>query len=384
MNFDYNKSTVYLTVVGSQSYGLSTPESDVDVKGVAIPPTYSKLGFYSSFAQKDSWGDVPEVVTNTDSEFCAEVKKNPPVDRVVYDLAKFVKLAADCNPNMIEVLFTDERFHLFRSPIFERLMDVRDEFVSKKCFNSFQGYALSQLSRIKVAKKWLDNPPDHQPTREEFGLPATQKTLDRSMNGAFNKLFAEMLEVSGKFHEKREFVSQFMDQESPDFVDWIAMVQKLSDRNPGVLTLLEDEIAEAMDLKPQLMRVINREKMYGAALKEWQDFKKWEAGRNPKRAELERKFGYDTKHGMHLCRLVLMCREMLDGRGVKVYRDEDGDFLRGVRAGSMPYDDLLVWCEEQREDLRKAYEVSTLPKLPDMKLLQKVCVEMYEEFYYKN
>lgn len=370
-------NNIFLTVVGSQSYGLSTPESDIDVKGICIPDLEAKFGFYGGFYQKDKWESKDDFITNTENEFCDLVMKDIPKDRVVFDLAKFMKLAADGNPNILEVLFTDEQFHLWKTPEYDKLHAIRDEFISKRCFHSFQGYALSQLSRIKVAKKWLDNPPNHQPTRTEFGLPEDRKLLDTSTNGAFNKLFSEMLEVSGMKHENREFITQFMGGE----VDWLAMVQKLSDREPAIFDLLNEDIAEVMNLRPQMIKLISQEKRYSAALKEWRDYGSWLNNRNPKRAELEKKCGYDSKHALHLCRLISMGKEIIRGEGVQVYRKDDRDFLLGVREGMFTYDELIGWSDKERVEMKQLFEKCTLPKIPNMKKLQAACVEIYQEFY---
>ena len=44
-------NTIFLSIVGSQSYGLSTPQSDVDYKGIAIPPIQYFTGFQNRFEQ---------------------------------------------------------------------------------------------------------------------------------------------------------------------------------------------------------------------------------------------------------------------------------------------------------------------------------------------
>lgn len=369
--------TIFLTVVGSQSYGLANEASDIDVKGIAIPSLDAKFGFYGNFNQKDKWEDKDTFETNTGTEFCDLVMKDIPKDRVIYDLAKFIKLAADGNPSVLEILFTDNRFHLWKTPEYDKLHTIRDEFISKRCFHSFQGYALSQLSRIKVAKRWIDAPPTHQPSRTEFGLPEEQKLLDTSTNGAFNKLFSEMLEVSGMKHENREFINQFMGGE----VDWLAMVQKLSDREPAIFDLLNEDIAEVMNLKPQMIKLISQEKRYSASLKEWRDYNNWVKHRNPKRAKLEKKCGYDSKHALHLCRLISMGKEIISGQGVQVYRKDDREFLLGVRQGMFTYDELIEWSDKERVEMKDLFEKCTLPKIPNMKKLQATCVEIYQEFY---
>jgi predicted nucleotidyltransferase len=73
-------------VAGSQAYGLDTPESDLDVRGVCIPPKRYLLGL-SAFEQWEQQDDVG--------------------DTVIYALTKFVHLALACNPNIIELLYTD-------------------------------------------------------------------------------------------------------------------------------------------------------------------------------------------------------------------------------------------------------------------------------------
>jgi predicted nucleotidyltransferase len=44
MNFPYKERTIFLTLTGSHAYGLSTPESDIDLRGVLIPPKNISLG----------------------------------------------------------------------------------------------------------------------------------------------------------------------------------------------------------------------------------------------------------------------------------------------------------------------------------------------------
>lgn len=83
------KNLIYETVVGSTAYGLNTPESDVDVKGVTIPPKEYYFGM-RTFEQQE----------------CGK-------DHVIYSLRKFVKLARDCNPNIIEMLYTNDKHILF-------------------------------------------------------------------------------------------------------------------------------------------------------------------------------------------------------------------------------------------------------------------------------
>lgn len=122
------QNTLYLTKSGSHAYGTNIETSDLDVKGIAHSPKSYYMGFVNRFEQ-------------------AEFKE--PADAVIYEIQKFFKLAADCNPNIIEMLWTDPSDHLYVDPLMERIIDRRSGFLSKKAKHSFSGYAISQLKRLQ-------------------------------------------------------------------------------------------------------------------------------------------------------------------------------------------------------------------------------------------
>jgi len=49
-NLDWLPSrTIFATVHGSQAYGTNTPESDIDIKGLSVPPKRVLLWLYEEF-----------------------------------------------------------------------------------------------------------------------------------------------------------------------------------------------------------------------------------------------------------------------------------------------------------------------------------------------
>ena len=148
--------TIYLVKHGSQAYGTSIPTSDLDIKGVAIPPAPYFLGSLHRFEQAES--------------------KDP--DAVVFDIRKFVALTTDCNPNIIEILFVDDADVLIASRWSDMLREHRQMFLSKRAQYSFSGYAMAQLKRIKTHRRWLLEPPKKHPERIDFGL-SEQHKVDR-------------------------------------------------------------------------------------------------------------------------------------------------------------------------------------------------------------
>ena len=310
--------TILLTVHGSHAYGLNTPTSDLDVKGIAIPTLDYYTGFLKKFEQD----------TGFKSDVC------------VYDIKKFFQLATDCNPNIIELLYTDEEFILKKTPEGQQLIDNRDLFLSKKAKFTFSGYAISQLKRIKTHKKWLLHPPDHKPTREEFGLMETS-LLSADIVGAIDS----MIGWKANDPEEKEFDE---------------------DRVEGVKARFGANV----------MTMYRKERAYHNAMMNFHQYENWKNNRNPARAELEAKYGYDCKHAMHLVRLLRMCREILEGKGVIVIRSKDRDELLAIRNGAWNYDFLLEWADSMDKEMDSLYETSKLQKEPNRKALDKLCSYM--------
>ena len=170
MEFDLRKHTLLLTVAGSRAYGIHTDSSDVDVKGVAIPPAEYYLGYLKRFEQADKAEHMVVFLDTLSPVELAAVEREK-LEGSIYELQKFCKLAADCNPNILDSLFCRDEEVRFISPLGQMLRENRDLFISAKAKHTFSGYAASQLHRIRGHRKWLLDPPTHQPTRGEFGLP---------------------------------------------------------------------------------------------------------------------------------------------------------------------------------------------------------------------
>ena len=121
------------------------------------------------------------------------------------------------------------------------------------------------------------------------------------------------------------------------------------------------------------------EKAYRSAMKYWTAYRTWRRDRNPVRAALEEQHGYDTKHAMHLCRLLRMGREILEDGEVRVLRP-DAEWLRGVRDGALPYPELLAMAGDLVADLPRLTLASTLPEQPDRTAAEALVIELHERF----
>ena len=84
----YDAEPLYVTRYGSHAFGLATPESDLDLRGIFVAPLDHYLGFQPRV----------EHVQNDDRE----------IEIFYFEITKFFRLAADANPSVLEILFTDE------------------------------------------------------------------------------------------------------------------------------------------------------------------------------------------------------------------------------------------------------------------------------------
>lgn len=118
---------IYKTVAGSRLYGTSRPQSDYDFRGVAIEPLEGLIGLSSRFEQAE--------------------RKEP--DEVIWGLGKFLRLALENNPNILDMLFAPQEHWITAAPAWEYIYDQRHDFLSTKVRQTYVGYAVSQLKRMK-------------------------------------------------------------------------------------------------------------------------------------------------------------------------------------------------------------------------------------------
>lgn len=335
-NLKWLKSrTIFLTKHGSQAYGTSTPQSDLDIKGIAIAPKEYYLGYLNSFEQ-------------------AEVRE--PLDAVIYDVRKFFKLASDCNPNIIEVLFTDIGDWILATEAWTDIHAHRYEFLSKKALHTFSGYAVAQVKRIQSHRHWLLNQPKKQPERSDFGLKNGESTIGKEQLGVINARISKLSDnLAGKGLTKPEV-------EAPEVEDNLVRT-----------------VVALNDLSKELIPIIIAERKYASACRNWSSFQKWKTERNEDRAKLEAQFGYDTKHGAHVVRLLRMLTEILRD-GEVVVRRPDAEELLEVRRGAWSYDKLMEFATDVEKSLPDILAKSPLPYEPDRKALDEVLVNVIIKF----
>lgn len=371
MNFDLKSSLIMLNVSGSQSYGLATETSDLDMKGLAIAPKKVRNSLFYRFEQSENNPIVYDFIGDSHRKIVERCGK--PIESIVYSLDKFFRLCTDCNPNILELLWVHPDDVIHSTPLYDMLRLYRDLFLSKKARFTFLGYAFAQIRRIETHRKWLLNPVLSQPKRSDFDLPEQgvpqymqAETLIRHEIDHWN--FHDLQLQKEDLYEIKERIVQQLTHMS------IALdVDFLSDLN------IRRAACHKIGFDDNLMRILEKEYIYRRELANYNNYCTWKKNRNPERAKLEEKCGLDAKHAAHVVRLTRMGVEILEGKGV-IVRRPDRDELLAIRNGDITYEKLMDYTRSVEKRIDELYKTSSLQHAPDRDKIEALYDAILEKF----
>lgn len=375
MHFDVVPTTILLVVAGSHAYGTETDESDLDVRGICVAPLDIRLSSYKRFEQYED--KLPSAFFDK----LQQLTGGPPLpagvyeidDVVIYDIAKAIKLMGDCNPNMLELLFGDEKDIVLSNEHGDRLRSMRDSFLSLKLKHTYTGYARAQLARIKRHRGYLMGGIPEKPTRKEYGLPEGEGILDQRESSLIDEeIKAKLLSWGIEDFEMTPAERDVLRQRMREF--WSHAIHCSEEELDNKL---EDIAAKSLGLTSEVREALSRERKYRAAMKGFKSYVKWKNERNPKRKELEEKYGFDCKHASHLIRIARMGVEILSTAEIKVKRPDAAELL-GIRQGKRTFEDIVeetTKLEQQMDELHQTNPCG-LPKKVDTDLLDGLTREI--------
>ena len=117
---------VFRCLIGSQAYGLARESSDEDRRGIYQAPA-SMLW---------SLQGAPDFL------------ERPETEEAYWELKHFVVLALKANPNTLECLYSPIIEHVAGAG--HELLAIRDAFLSKLTYQTYNGYVLSQFRKIEI------------------------------------------------------------------------------------------------------------------------------------------------------------------------------------------------------------------------------------------
>jgi uncharacterized protein len=124
---DMRKYVIYRVAVGSRAFGLASDTSDEDRRGVYLPPAEITWSLFKPPEQVEYIGDG--------------------VEEVDWELEKFLRLALQANPNLLEALWSPLVLHADATGL--ELRAIRQSFLSRHLFKTYSGYVLSQFRLMK-------------------------------------------------------------------------------------------------------------------------------------------------------------------------------------------------------------------------------------------
>ena len=335
-------------VSGSKAYGLDTPLSDTDLKGVFYLPREKFYGL----------DYIPQISNETN-------------DEVYYELGRFVDLLSKNNPNLLEMLATPTECILYKHLLMENLS--LELFLSQLCKETFAGYAVSQIKKARGYKKKIVNPMEKdRKTVLDFcyilsGYSSTP-IIDWLKENDYKEEFCGLSSIP---HSKNLFVL-FYDHEHKFDYHGIALQPSANEVSLSSITKGEKEMAYLS---------FNAE-AYSMYCKEYKEYWDWVKNRNDNRyqSNLEHGKKYDSKNMMHTIRLLQVAEEILRDGKLHVKR-ENREQLLSIKSGQMEYDDLLTMADELMEKVETLSKTSKLPKEPDRLRIEEILVEMRTELY---
>jgi len=116
---------MYRCIIGSRAFGLDTDDSDTDRRGFYLAPATVQW----------SLAGAPEQL------------ERPETQETYWELQKFLMMALKANPNVLECLYTPLIETV--TPLAQELLDMRDIFLSRFIYQTYNGYVLSQFKKLE-------------------------------------------------------------------------------------------------------------------------------------------------------------------------------------------------------------------------------------------
>lgn len=363
---------IYVTLHGSQAYGLNNELSDVDIKGIVIPPKEVENNLFHRFEQAENSTDLEKFLEHLKNP------KNPKFESVIYSLKKFMILAANVNPNIIELLWTDPSEHyIFKSPM-EELINNKSLFLSSKAKFTFSGYAWAQLNKIERHRKWIVRGELTEPKRSNFGLPEQNS---KQIDDVFGLIKSEVERWNLSKFSLDEMERDELKSTIWELIFNISNIEVNEGNWPKVYEAgVIERLSKEYNLKEEVVDVLQRERLYKKEMESYKSWLNWKKNRNPMRHELEVKSGYDAKHGSHLVRLLRMGLEILNDHKVTVKRPDKDEILH-IKNGGWSYDKLMEFATNFQVKLDDAYKNTTLKKNVDFEKVNELYYKLYKNYH---
>lgn len=279
--------------------------------------------------------DIRGIAVETSNEILGsssfEQFENRETDTVIYGLRKIIKLMLNCNPNVLEMLGTKDEHIFICNKYGKMIKDNTNLFLSKRAIQSFGGYASAQLRRLQNALA-RDNYPQKE---KEIHMLNTIKTQIATMKDRYEVFSKENLNIYIDKSKKEGFESEL-------FID---------------VNFTHYPLRDFKNIYAEMSNVIN-------------DYDKLNHRNSKKDAN------HLNKHAMHLIRLFIMGTELLEGKGINTYRENDREFLLKIRNGEFSYNQIFEMVNDYEKKFDYAAKNTCLKDEPDYDKVEELMISI--------
>jgi predicted nucleotidyltransferase len=333
-------------ISGSKAYGLDTPESDTDIKGVFILPKTEYYGLKY----------IPQINNDTN-------------DVMFYEFGRFMELLSLNNPNILELLNTPKSSVLYKHPL---LSEIKTEhIVSKLCKNTFGKFAYAQIKKAKGLNKKILNPM----AKERMSILSFCYVSHKQVS----LLLPDYLRMRSWKQEYCGLVK------IPHMNELYGLYYSQNDQFNGII---RDQHANEVclssipkDKKQETLLYFNKNG-YSTYCKNYKEYWDWVQNRNETRYENTQNHGknYDTKNMMHVFRLLDMAIEIGRDKSINVRRP-NRHFLLDIKSGKYEYDELLNMANEKQIEMEAAFAASSLQEKPNYEMINELAYKLRDQYY---
>lgn len=310
------KNRIWEIVTGSHLYGTATPESDKDFLGIFMPEPQYVLGF-----KRCEEVDFSVISKDVNGKNTKET-----LDRKLYEIRKFVSLARDNNPNILESLFVNEENIVYISDIGKELLAIRHLFPHKGLKQKFLGYAMAQKHKMVVKR-------DHY-----FDLVGAFDFLDR-------------------FDIRKTLLEVILLNNNPYFIKPI----KSHKGNIESVSIGDVSFNPTVTIKFTRKRLEERISKVG------------------NRKDLLLKYGMDVKFGSHLIRLMFQGLELLKTGELK-FPLKERQIINDIKSGKWTLEQILNVSNELEKEIEDVVLHSPLPDKPNTEALENFVVNKLRDW----
>jgi predicted nucleotidyltransferase len=375
------KQVLYHVYRGSYVYGTYIEgKSDKDESGVFMASPDNLFGLNYKEQVNDDKNDV-----------------------VFYELKRFLELLMTNNPGILELLFTDSKFHIYKHPAMDLIFENKHKFITKLCKNSFCGYAVSQIKKAKGLDKkmnWEKEQMQRKTVLDFCYVPDNcgsipikewleKRNLKQEYCGLVNLphmrgVFSVFYDFSSHKEEEGGEISKkwikFPELHSPEFncsdsLKYKGIVQKENLSN-------DISFSEIPKKDIAICTMSFNKDSYSTHCKKYNEYQDWLQKRNTQRYVDIEGHGQqiDGKNMLHCVRLIKTAREISEGKGIIVERPDAIELLK-IRRGEVDLDSLISWSEEQITIVDKLFEESNLPDSVDSNFVNDLLIQIRKEYF---